>query len=608
MSLSRTCKFAGSVTIPVVADSQAETRTASESPVLPSASLPAKVGPVRLLRELGRGGMGAVWLGRHELLDREVAVKFLLHIAPSESDPAFEALLRGARAAAEIHHPGVNQVFHADVIDGIPFLVLELINGRDLAEIVSRRGPLDLEIVRAVMYEVCDAAAQLHDLDLIHRDIKPANVMVADDGRCVLTDFGLATANLGRSFGATMGTRAGTVPYMSLEMFDGMASARSDVYALGATAFHLLCGRPPFRGETADVIRVKRESPLEIGELHSRKVPKTVIDAIERAMNPSVLYRPKTARHLLDSFETAWERAGVRRADRSRVGGLLHAEVARAENVASPELASTYYEQLSTFAAKRQDATAKEVGEIERPSLSDQRLDSQILAKLAFERKQVQRATVVTIAVGGALTMLIGLSLAGAATRLSVWFETDKRTRAAAPIWSEPLMYVVIVLAAAIAMLVALRVFQMLTPRRVRQLVSVHCGNCGYERKGVTDPRCSECGHFVGSPSATGSAKAAGRTRLWLECALIPGLFAVAAMLFDSFILPMRSIGNTEQPVGLVLLIATMAAIGVAVSVKVFDRAEQAWFRSCGASWCAACGTELRDIRDSKCPLCARPI
>jgi serine/threonine-protein kinase len=591
-----------------VADSQAETRTASEFPVVPMAKLPAKLGPVRLIRELGRGGMGAVWLGHHQLLDREVAVKFLLHIAPTENDTTFEALLRGARAAAEIHHPGVNQVFHADVIDGVPFLVLELINGRDLAEIVSERGPVDSEVARAVMYEICDATAQLHDLDLIHRDIKPANVMVADDGRCVLTDFGLATANLGKSFGATMGTRAGTVPYMSLEMFDGVASSRSDVYALGATAFHLLCGHPPFRGETAEVIRLKRDRLLEVGELHARNVPRSVIDVIERAMNPSVLYRPKTARHLLDAFETAWENAGTKRADRARVGGLLQADLSRATTNISPETASTYYEQLSTIAAKRQEDAAKETKEVERPRSLDQPVDSQILAKLAIERKQVQRATVAAIAVGGALTMLIGLSLAGGVTRLSVWFETDKRTRAAAPIWSEPLMYVAIVLAAAVAMLVALRVFQMLTPRRVRQLVSVHCGNCGYERKGVTDPRCSECGHLVGSTNAAGFAKAGSRTRLWLECALIPGLFAVAAMLFDTFILPMRSIGNTDQPVGLVLLIATMAAIGVAVSVKVFDRAEQAWFRSCGASWCAACGTELRDVRDGKCALCARPI
>jgi len=551
--------------------------------------------------------MGVVWLGRHELLSRDVAVKFLLHLTPTEDDPAFEALLRGARAAAAFHHPGLNQVFHADVIDGVPFLVLELIQGRDLSEIVAERGPLDLGIARAVLAEVCEATAQLHDRDLIHRDIKPANIMVSEEGRCVLTDFGLAIARRGSSFGASVGARAGTVAYMAPEMFDGVASSRTDVYALGATAFHLLCGHPPFRGDTVEVVCQKRETPLEIGALHARGVPPAVIEVVERAMNPVVLFRPRSARHVLDALESAWDRAGVRRADQSALAGLLRKPPGQTEAAIAPELVSTYYEQLSTFAAKHHSEIAH-TRQAESAGTNQFAPDPTIREKLALEKKQVRWATVIAIGVGGILTMLVGLATQGAVVRASVWFSTDKRTRSAAPVWSDPLMYGAILVGGGLAMLVALRVFQSLTPRRARGMVSVHCGQCGYERKGVTDPRCSECGHVVGADLLRAEAGSNTKLRMWAESAIVPGAFGVAALLFDSLAFPIRRFGTDDQPLGLIVLVSVMVALGVMIAVKLFDRSEQDWFKRCGLSWCAACGTELRNQSGTNCPKCSRPI
>ncbi|MGH7176058.1 MAG: hypothetical protein ACREJC_01645, partial [Tepidisphaeraceae bacterium] len=100
-------------------------------------TLPTRIGPVTLVRELGRGGMGVVWLGRHELLGRDVAVKFLLGAVADQSDPGFAQFLTGARAAATVRHLGLTAIHHADLIDGVPYLVMEYIDGPTLADVLD---------------------------------------------------------------------------------------------------------------------------------------------------------------------------------------------------------------------------------------------------------------------------------------------------------------------------------------------------------------------------------------------------------------------------------------------------------------------------------------
>jgi serine/threonine-protein kinase len=328
--------------------------------------IPEQLGPVKLLRPLGEGGMGVVWLGRHELLARDVAVKFLLDIPRNGDDPNFAAFLQGARAAAALRHPGLNEVHHADVTGpqaggttaaGVPYLVMEYIDGPSLADIVRRLGPLPLPVARAIIASVCGAVAELHDHEVIHRDIKPANIMLTGEGRVVVTDFGLACPRPAASFGSAAGALAGTPAYMAPEMFEGIVSARTDVYALGITAFQLLAGRLPFEGTVGEIKSQHREKALDQPMLQEHHVPEPVIEAIERAANKNVLFRPKSARHVLDLFEEAFKRAGVGMVGSRELAALIRdgVPVGGASPNATPQV--TYYDTISTLAAGKRKAT-----------------------------------------------------------------------------------------------------------------------------------------------------------------------------------------------------------------------------------------------------------
>ncbi len=276
--------------------------------------VPEQIGPVKLLKPLGEGGMGVVWFGRHELLQRDVAVKFLLDIPQSDTDPTFAAFLQGARAAAALRHQGLNEVHHADVAGGVPYLVMEYIDGPSLSDIVKAQGPLSPSAARAVLASLCAAVAELHDHEVIHRDIKPANIMLTSTGRVVVTDFGLACPRPAAAFGASTGTLTGSPAYMAPEMFDGIVSSRTDVYAIGITAYHLLAGRFPFDGTVTEIRESHRGQPLDAAPLHDHHTPALVIEAIERATNKNVLFRPRSARQVLDLFEDAFKRSGVNQA------------------------------------------------------------------------------------------------------------------------------------------------------------------------------------------------------------------------------------------------------------------------------------------------------
>ena len=225
-----------------------------------------QLGPIRLTRQLGKGGMGEVWLGWHEFLGRNVAVKFLIREAMDRKDPAFTMFMQGARVAASIEHPGLNKIHNADIDAGVPYLVLELLDGPNLGDLVERSGPLDLSTARAVLEAVGEAVAELNQKNLVHRDIKPSNIVLTTDGRVVLTDFGLACARPAAKSDGGKGL-AGTPAYMAPEMFDGVISTKTDVYALGMTAYHLLSGRPAFPGNLEEQRRNHRDVALDIEPL-----------------------------------------------------------------------------------------------------------------------------------------------------------------------------------------------------------------------------------------------------------------------------------------------------------------------------------------------------
>ncbi|HEX2041703.1 MAG TPA: serine/threonine-protein kinase [Acidimicrobiales bacterium] len=207
-----------------------------------------------LREQLGRGGMGVVWRAFDTLLQRPVAVK-TLQIPPLLEDAEREALrqrvLREARAAARLNHPGVVTIY--DVVEDAdaPVIIMELVDSPTLAELVRRHGPLPPRRAAAIGSEVLDALVAAHAEGIVHRDVKPANVMVPERGRVRLSDFGVA-ALLDDPLVTTSGAVAGSPSYMAPEQATAQARGpASDLWSLGATLYYAVEGRPPFDLGTA---------------------------------------------------------------------------------------------------------------------------------------------------------------------------------------------------------------------------------------------------------------------------------------------------------------------------------------------------------------------
>ncbi len=199
-----------------------------------------------IVSKLGQGGMGEVYVAEDTTLGRRVAVKFLSPGITANAD-ALERFRREARAAAALEHPGIAAVHHVGTFEGRPYLVMTLVEGRTLEAILAD-GPIPAQDTQAIARQLAEALAAAHNAGVVHRDIKPANIVVDDNGRTRILDFGIAkleglTAITGEN------TTLGTVQYMSPEQVRGEeVDARSDLFSLGAVIYEMLAGRPPFGG------------------------------------------------------------------------------------------------------------------------------------------------------------------------------------------------------------------------------------------------------------------------------------------------------------------------------------------------------------------------
>jgi serine/threonine protein kinase len=202
----------------------------------------------RLVGPLGEGGMGRVWEARDELLGRDVAVKEISPggLSATELGDLRERAIREARAIAQINHPNVVRIFDVVEQDDAPWIIMELIRSRSLFDVVNEDGPMDPERVAGIGLDVLGALQAAHRAGILHRDVKPANVLLADDGRTVLTDFGLATA-AGDSEMTRTGVVLGSPSYLAPERaLDEPAKPGADLWSLGATLFAAVEGRPPY--------------------------------------------------------------------------------------------------------------------------------------------------------------------------------------------------------------------------------------------------------------------------------------------------------------------------------------------------------------------------
>lgn len=244
--------------------------------VVPSSAqtgAPLVLGNCRLIDKLGQGGMGAVYRAQHQTLGRVVALKIL----PAEftQNPEYvQRFLREARAAAQLKHPNIVQVYDAGEQQGQYYICMEFVDGSSLASFLKQRGFLGEGDGLRLMAQAVQGLAAAHAQGLVHRDIKPENLLLGKDGVLKIADFGLVSNLHGDSALTQAGAMLGTPTYMSPEQCEGQtADARSDLYSLGATFFRLLTGSAPF------------SAPTPIGILYKHKFEAT---PDPRAINPAL--------------------------------------------------------------------------------------------------------------------------------------------------------------------------------------------------------------------------------------------------------------------------------------------------------------------------------
>jgi len=214
-------------------------------------------GRYQIVRNIGEGGMANVYLAYDTILEREVAVKILR--GDLATDEKFvKRFQREAKAASSLNHPNIVEMYDVGEDDGNYFIVMEYIDGKTLKSLIKKRGALSLPEVIDIMLQLTSAIACAHDSYIIHRDIKPQNVLILEDGRVKITDFGIAIALNSAELTQTNSVM-GSVHYLPPEQANGNgATIKSDIYSLGILMYELLTGKLPFKGENAVEIALKQ--------------------------------------------------------------------------------------------------------------------------------------------------------------------------------------------------------------------------------------------------------------------------------------------------------------------------------------------------------------
>jgi serine/threonine-protein kinase len=331
-------------------------------------------GRFRLVRPIGRGGMGSVWLAMHLGLDVPCAVKFIEGEGAQlpEAQARFE---REAKAAAQLRSPHVVQILDHGVYAGTPYIAMELLEGEDLGKRLSRLGRLSPDDVLAVVRQVARALAKAHALGVVHRDLKPDNIFLArDDDREIakVLDFGIAKAAVGSAVGTNTRTGAllGTPYYMSPEQAQGTKAidARSDLWALAVIVFEALTGRRPFDSDALGDLLIKIiMAPVPMPSQLAPDLPPSLDGWWARASQRDPARRYQSAKELSEGLALALGRSAndapelsFRAAPAAAPSPPKVLATAAAPAFTGAPIARTYGERAST--SKRRAAVGAGVG------------------------------------------------------------------------------------------------------------------------------------------------------------------------------------------------------------------------------------------------------
>ena len=280
------------------------TTTPSSSPALTETTPPPVLGDYELVEELGRGGMGIVYRARQQRLDREVALKLILH--GTQASPADQARFQAeVAAAAQLEHPNIVPIYEVGEDQGWQYFGMKLIEGQTLSKSFAT-GPLPERNAAELVMQIARAIQYAHDRGVIHRDLKPANILINQQGQPHVTDFGLAKRITANTSLTQSGAILGTPSYMAPEQATGgrgNIGPLCDVYSLGAILYALLTGKPPFQGASpVDTLLMVLEQDLLPPRLLNRQVSRDMEMIVLRCLQKPSELRYTSARELADDL------------------------------------------------------------------------------------------------------------------------------------------------------------------------------------------------------------------------------------------------------------------------------------------------------------------
>jgi len=267
---------------------------------------------LELVRPLGAGGMGSVWIARHHGLQTNVVVKFISDVL-ADNGEAIARFQREAAAAAEVRSPHVVQMLdHGVSAEGVPYIAMELLEGMSLRERLDRGGPLAASEVATIVAQCAKALTRAHERGLVHRDIKPDNIFLTDAGDgevfAKVLDFGIAKSSAPSMIATNTGALLGSPYYMSPEQVLGSKAvdARSDIWALGVTAFEALTARRPFEAETIGALSIAIcHGPMPVPSQLNPALPPTFDAWFARACSRELATRFATVKELSEALNRA---------------------------------------------------------------------------------------------------------------------------------------------------------------------------------------------------------------------------------------------------------------------------------------------------------------
>ncbi|MGA2091194.1 MAG: serine/threonine-protein kinase, partial [Endomicrobiales bacterium] len=273
-----------------------------------SAATAPTLGRYEIIKELGRGAMGTVYMGKDPKINRLVAIKTLRFDCDID-EPSLKTIkqrfFHEAESAGRLNHPNIIKIFDAGEDHELSYIAMELLEGEDLKKYTDKNNLLPIKTVKEYIMSIADALDYAHKLGVVHRDIKPANIMLLKDGSLRITDFGIA--HITTTSKTQTGTVLGTPNYMSPEQLSGKkVDGRSDLFSLGAMFFELLCGTKPFEGDSIATLlfKISNEKHSNLAALRP-DVPQSLVKIIDKLLEKDPDARYQTGTDVMKDLKNA---------------------------------------------------------------------------------------------------------------------------------------------------------------------------------------------------------------------------------------------------------------------------------------------------------------